>query len=147
MALNAPVDAVASYAPKETIQKLKTGASIIFSTLRFPQTHAFIVGKPEVQETITAVEPVFAKLGPAFKADSQKISQWIKEHQKEVIQKIEHGKDIFLSEIPGVTIGKNEGLVQGGYIQTKQEIGVKGKKGSTILSFDGFYLELQRREP
>ena len=144
MALNAPVDAVATYAPKETIQKLKTGASIIFSTLRFPQTHAFIVGKPEVQETITAVEPVFAKLGPAFKTDSQKISQWIKAHQKELIKKIEQGKDIFLSETLGVTVKKNEGLVQGGYVQTKQEIGVKGKKGSTILSFDGFYLELHR---
>lgn len=146
IALNAPVDAVATYAPNETILKLRTGASIIFSTLRFPQTHIFIAGKPEVQEKITAVEPVFAKLGPAFKTDSQKISQWIKAHQKGLIQKIEQGKDVLLSEIPGVTAGKKEGLLKGGYIQTKQEIGVKGKKGSTILSFDGFYLELQRRE-
>jgi valyl-tRNA synthetase len=147
IALNAPVDAVGTYAPKETIQKLKTGTSIIFSTLRFPQTHTFIIGKPEVQETITSVEPVFAKLGPAFKNDSQKISQWIKEHQKELIKKIEQGKDILISEIPGVTAGKKESLIKGGYIQTKQEIGVKGKKGSTVLSFDGFYLELQRKEP
>jgi len=144
IALNAPVDAVATYAPKETTLKLKTGTSIIFSTLRFPQTHTFIIGKPEVQETITVVEPVFAKLGPTFKTESQKIAQWIKAHQKELIQKIEQGKDVLLSEIPGVTVVKKEGLLKGGYIQTKQEIGVKGKKGSTILSFDGFYLELQR---
>lgn len=146
IALNAPMDAVATYAPKETISKLKTGASIIFSTLRFPQTHTFIIGKPKVQETITDVEPVFAKLGPAFKTDSQKISQWIKAHQQELIQKIEQGTDVLISEIPSVTTGKKESLIKGGYIQTKQEIGVKGKKGSTILSFDGFYLELQKRE-
>jgi len=146
IALNAPVDAVATYAPKDTILKLKTGASIIFSTLRFPQTHKFIAGKPEVQETITALEPVFAKLGPAFKTDSQEISQWIKAHQEELIKKIERGQDVFFSEIPGVKAGKKESLLKGGYIKTKHAIGVKGKKGSTILSFDGFYLELQRRE-
>jgi len=146
IALNAPVDAVATYAPKDTILKLKTGASIIFSTLRFPQTHKFIAGKPEVQETIIALEPVFAKLGPAFKTDSQGISQWIKAHQEELIKKIERGQDVFFSEIPGVKAGKKESLLKGGYIKTKHVIGVKGKKGSTILSFDGFYLELQRRE-
>jgi hypothetical protein len=40
---------------------------------------------------------------------------------------------------------KKEGLLKAGYIQVKREPGLKGKKGSTILSFDGFYVELQRK--
>jgi valyl-tRNA synthetase len=145
IALNAPIQATATYAPKETITKLKTGESIILSTLKYPQSHKFIAGKPEIQETITAVEPVFAKLGPAFKTDSNKISHWIKEHQEELIKTIDSKGDMLISEIPGVKVGTKEGLLKAGYVQVKREPGLKGKKGSTILSFDGFYVELQRK--
>jgi valyl-tRNA synthetase len=145
IALNAPVSATATYAPKETITKLKTGESVILSTLKYPETHKFITGKPEIQETITTIEPVFAKLGPAFKSDSNKISHWIKEHQEELIKTIDSRGDMFISEIPGVKVMKKEGLLKAGYIQVKREPGLKGKKGSTILSFDGFYVELQRK--
>jgi valyl-tRNA synthetase len=147
IALNAPVPAIATYAPAEIITRLKANDGIIFSTLRFPEDHTFHPGKPEIQETIVAVEPVYGKLGPVFRADSQKISQWIKEHQGELIKKIETKGDILTSEIPGIKTVKKEGLLKAGYIQVKKETGLKGKKGSTILSFDGFYLELQRREP
>jgi valyl-tRNA synthetase len=145
IALNAPIQATTTYAPKETITKLKTGESVILSTLKYPENHKFIAGKPEIQETITAVEPVFAKLGPAFKTDSNKISQWIKEHQEELIKTIDSKGDMLISEIPGVKVVKKEGLLKAGYVQVKREPGLKGKKGSTILSFDGFYVELQRK--
>jgi valyl-tRNA synthetase len=147
IALNAPIQATTTYAPKETIKKLKTGESVILSTLKYPQNHKFIAGKPEIQETITAVEPVFAKLGPVFKTDSNKISHWIKEHQEELIKTIDSRGDMLISEIPGVKVVKKEGLLKAGYIQVKREPGLKGKKGSTILSFDGFYVEIQRKKP
>jgi valyl-tRNA synthetase len=145
IALNAPVQATATYAPKETITKLKTGEPVILSTLKYPESHKFIAGKPEIQETITAVGPVFAKLGPAFKIDSNKISNWIKEHQEELIKTIDSKGDMLISEIPGIKVVKKEGLLKAGYVQVKREPGLKGKKGSTILSFDGFYVELQRK--
>jgi len=147
IALNAPMSAIATYAPSEIIMKLKTNDTIIFSTLRYPKNHKFILGKPEIQETITAVEPVFAKLGPAFKTDSSTISQWIKTHQEDIITKIDNEGDILITEIPKVAVRKKEGLLKAGYIKLKRETGLKGKKGSTILSFDGFYVELERMKP
>jgi valyl-tRNA synthetase len=89
MALNAPVPAIATYASSDIISRLQTNDTIIFSTLRYPEDHQFIAGKPEKH-------------------------------------------------------AKREGLLQAGYVQVKKEVGLKGKKGSIILSFDGFYLELQR---
>jgi valyl-tRNA synthetase len=147
IALNAPIPALATYAPSEIITRLKTNSTIIFSTLRYPENHKFIPGKPEIQETITAVEPVFAKLGPAFKTDSNIISRWIKDHQEEIIAKIDNKEDILISEIPGMKASKKEGLLKAGYIQVKREAGLKGKKGSTILSFNSFYVELERKKP
>lgn len=144
MALNAPMDAVATYGPAKTIQRLQSSSSIIFLTLRYPQTHTFTPGKPEISETITAVEPVFARLGPTFKTESSKIIQWIKDHQQELITTIDKQGDVLLSEIPGMKDKKKEGLLKEGYIQVKRTAGLKGKKGSTILSFDGFYVEIQR---
>jgi len=146
IALNAPLPMTATYASKEMIADLKQGVGIISSTLKYPENHQFIIGKPEIQETITAVEPVFSKLGPAFKTDSQKIVQWIKTHQKELIHSIESKGDISLQEIPGIQATSKEGLLKGGFLQVKRETGVKGKKEHTILTFDGFYLELQKEK-
>jgi len=100
IALNAPLPALATYAPEELIARLKENQPIISSTLRFPSTHLFIPGKPEIQETITTIEPLFSKLGPTFKNDSSIIVQWIKTHQEELIKTIENGKDKPISEIP-----------------------------------------------
>jgi valyl-tRNA synthetase len=146
IALNAPIPALATYASSEIIKNLQTNSAIIFSTLRYPENHQFIPGKPEIEETIVSIEPVYAKIGPAFRTDSQKISQWIKDYQDQIIKKIETGKDIFTSEIPGISVPKKQGLLDAGYITVKRTIGVRGKKGSTILSFHGFYIELERRE-
>ncbi len=147
IALNAPIPALATYAPSEIIIRLKGNGPIIFSTLRYPSTHTFIPGKPEIQETITAVEPVFAKLGPTFKNESSIIVQWIKTHQEELITKIENGKDILISEIPGIKTKTKEALNKSGYFKVKREVGLKGKKGSTIISFDEYYIELERKTP
>jgi len=146
IALNAPVPAIATYAASEIITRLKPNDTIIFSTLRYPKDHKFIIGKPEIQETITSVEPVFATLGPTFKTDSSTISQWIKDHQEKIITKIDNDGDIFFSDIPGIKIKNKEGLLKAGYIRVKREVGLKGKKGSTILSFDNFYVELERKK-
>jgi valyl-tRNA synthetase len=147
LALNAPINATTTYYPSaENIQKIRPSGSIIISTLKYPADHEFKEGKPNIEETITAVEPVYAKLGPVFKNESQKISQWIKEHQNDIIKIIENKGDISISEIPGIKVTKKEGLLKGGYIQLKKEAGLKGKKGSIILSFDGFYVELQRKK-
>jgi len=144
-ALNAPMNSSATFTSAQNISKILPSGSIIKSTLRYPDDHEFVAKKPEIQETIIAVEPVYAKLGPAFRTDSQKISQWIKEHQDEIIKAIETKGDILTSEIPGIKVVKKEGLLKAGYVQVKREAGLKGKKGSTILSFDGFYVELQRK--
>jgi len=147
IALNAPIPALATYAPSNMISSLQANSLIIFSTLRYPQDHQFIPGKPEIQETITAVEPVFAKLGPTFKNDSSLIVQWIKTHQEELIETIDRGKDVSISEIPGVKTKTKETLHRSGYLQVKREVGLKGKKGSTMVSFDGVYVELARKTP
>ena len=146
IALNALIPAVATYASSEVITKLKPNETIIYSTLRYPEDHKFIVGKPEIQEIITSVEPVFATLGPTFKTESSTISQWIKNNQEEIISKIDNDGDIFFSDIPGIHIKKKEGLLESGYIKVKREVGLKGKKGSTILSFNDFYVELERKK-
>jgi valyl-tRNA synthetase len=147
IALNAPIPALATYAPSEIITRLKGNGTIIFSTLRYPPTHAFLPGKPEIQETITAIEPVFSKLGPTFKNESSIIVQWIKTHQEELINKIDNGTDVLISEIPGVKTKTKETLHKSGYLQVKREVGLKGKKGSMIVSFDGYYVELERKKP
>jgi valyl-tRNA synthetase len=146
-ALNAPMNSSVTFTSDQNISKILPNSSIIKSTLRYPENHEFVAKKPEIQETIIAVEPVYAKLGPAFRTDSQKISQWIKEHQDVIIKTIEKKGDILTTDIPGIKVVKKEGLLKAGYIQLKREAGLKGKKGSTILSFDGFYVELQRKKP
>ncbi|MFH1101165.1 MAG: valine--tRNA ligase [Methanobacteriota archaeon] len=147
MALNAPLSAVATYTSKEVITQLRGSSGIIISTLKYPKTHKFITGKPDIEETITAVEPVYAKLGPMFKTETQKIVKWIKEHQNDVIKIIQKNGDIRLSDIPGIKIKSDEGLLKQGYLQLKKDTGVKGKKDHVILRFDEFYLEYQREKP
>lgn len=141
IALNAPVNIVATYASKDVIAKVKPNASIIFSTLKYPASHRFIEGKPDIEERISMVIPVYAKLGPTFKTESQKIIQWIKDNQEQVIKIIEKKGDISLAEIPTSTIKGKYELVKDGFLEVKKEIKIKGKQKSMVLSFQGFYLE------
>ncbi|MCX6664941.1 MAG: valine--tRNA ligase [Euryarchaeota archaeon] len=144
MALNAPMNTQATYASKDIITKLVTSESIITSTLKYPDSHQFISGKPPVEERITEITAVPAKLGPRFKQESQTIINWIKTHQKDIIKKIEKDGEILVSEIPGLSSPTKEGLLKEGFIQIKRTIMLKGKKDTLILSFDNFYLEYSK---
>jgi valyl-tRNA synthetase len=143
IALNAPIDSSATYSTPDFILKIKSNESIIKSTLKYPKNHEFIACKPDLEEKITKVIPVYSKIGPTFKQDGKKLAEWINVKQEEIIKKIEKNGDIIISEIPVIKSDKKEGLLKEGYIQIKKDTKVKGKKDSTILSFDGFYLELK----
>ena len=143
IALNASINTSVTYASKETISKLKASESIITSTLKYPKNHSFIAGKPDIEEKIVSVSPVYSKLGPKFTNESKKITKWVQDKQAEIIKKIEEVGDIFISDIPSVQSSFKEGLLKNGYIHVKKETVVKGKKNCIILPFDGFYLELQ----
>lgn len=143
IALNASINTSATYASKETISKLKASESIITSTLKYPKNHSFIAGKPDIEEKIVSVSPVYSKLGPKFTNESKKITKWVQDKQAEIIKKIEEVGDIFISDIPSVQSSFKEGLLKNGYIHVKKETVVKGKKNCIILPFDGFYLEIQ----
>jgi len=143
IALNAPLVTTATYASKDLISKYKKNESIIKTTLKYPDSHKFIAGKPDITEEITKIVPVYSKIGPVFKKDGKKLIKWINESQDIIIKKIKEKGDIALSEIPILDSVKKDGLIKEGYIQTKKDIKVKDKKDSTILFFDDFYLELK----
>ena len=142
IALNAPLKTTATYASKDLISKYKKSESIIKTTLKYPDSHKFIAGKPDIIEKITKIIPVYSKIGPVFKKDGNKLIKWIDESQDIIIKKIEEEGDIILSDIPVLDSNKKDRILKGGYIQIQKEIKVKGKKDSTILFFDDFYLEL-----
>ena len=143
IALNAQINTSATYAPNDMISNFKPSGSIIKSTLKYPENHEFITGKPKIEEKITKIIPVYSKIGPKFKEDGKKIIQWLNNKQDEIIKKIEKDGDIKISDIPDINSNQKSGLVKEGYIKIEKEVHVKGKKDSTILSFDGFYLELE----
>jgi valyl-tRNA synthetase len=144
IALNAPMNSTATYGSKKVISTLQTSASIIKSTLKYPENHNFIVGNPNIEERITKITPVYSKLGPLFKKDSQKISKWIQKNQEQLIKKIETDGDILISDIPIIDSNNTESLLKNGYIQINKEMRVKGNKMSTIIPFKDFYLEYKR---
>ena len=143
IALNAPVHSSATYTSETNISKIEPSGSIIKSTLKYPADHKFIVGKPDIEEKITKVLPVYPKLGPFFKKDGKKIVKWINDNQDKIIKKIEKKGDILISDIPVVDSDLKKGLLKNAYIKVEKETRIKGKKDSTILPFDGFYLEIQ----
>ncbi len=143
IALNASLNAAATYATKNIISKIQPNETVIKSTLKYPNDHCFNAGKPDIEEIITEVKPIYAKLGPMFKNDSKKIINWINSNQDKIIEKISKIGDINVSDIPGVDSNFKEKLLKDGLVQVKKEIKIKGKKESRIISFDGFYLEYQ----
>ena len=54
------------------ISKIKPNESIIKSTLKYPENHEFKPGKPDIEEKITKIKPVYSKIGPTFKNDGKK---------------------------------------------------------------------------
>ncbi|MGF3584106.1 MAG: valine--tRNA ligase [Thermoplasmatota archaeon] len=146
IALNAPLEAYATYSEPAVIEKLKPSSKIIKSTLNLPDEHEFIAGKPDTQDRITAVKPVYSKIGPLFKKDSKKINEWITTHQKELIKKIEEKGDIKWSDIPTLENSvPDEYLIKNGYLEVKKEALLKGKKDRVILKLDDFYIEVSGR--
>jgi hypothetical protein len=146
LALNAPVEVLATYAPEAVAVQLKKNAEIITSTLKYPSSHEFKSGKPQIQEVVTAVEPVYAKLGPLLKAQSKTVTDWIKSHQSDLIGTLESKGDVTFADLPGAQVSSpNESLLKNGFLTLKREIQIKGKKGSTILGFeDGVYVEIRK---
>jgi len=144
IALNAPIQAIATYAEKDYISKIEPSRFIIHSTLKYPLQHRYITGKPDIEERITSVSPVYAKLGPTFKTESQKIVKWLQENQEKAIILIEKNGDIFLSDIHLFPESNKQRLLKEGFIQIKKEISIKGKRGSIVHPFDGFYLEYSK---
>ena len=143
IALNAPINISATYASKNIINRLKKSESVIKSTLKYPTDHMFIIGKPDIEEKIISIIPIYSNLGPSFKKDSKKIIKWINDNQEDIIKKIESNGDIFFSDIPFIEDKTREGLIKNNYIRTTKKTKIKGKKDSTVLSFDDFYLELR----
>jgi valyl-tRNA synthetase len=142
IALNAELNSTATYAPKELISKYNKCEFVIKKTLKYPDCHEFIVGKPDIKEAITKVTPVYSKIGPTLKKDGKQLVKWISENQEKIIDIIEKNGDILLTEIPVLNSDKKDGLIKEGFIQIQKDIKVKGKKDSKILTFDDFYLEL-----
>jgi len=146
IALNAPIEAYATYSNPSVITKLKPSSPIIKSTLKLPDDHEFIAGKPDIQDKITAINPVYSKIGPLFKKDSKEINEWITQHQKELIKKVEEKGDIKWSDIPAVKVSvSDEHLIKNGYLEVKKEATLKGKKDRIILKLDDFYIEVSSR--
>lgn len=143
IALNTPVNSIATYASKGLISKLERSGSIIKNTLKYPESHKFIAGKPDIEEKISKINPVYSKIGPTFKNDAKKLIKWISDSQDEIIKKIIMNGDIFISDIPFLSSNKKEGLIKEGYINIETNVKVKGKKDSKILSFNNFYLEIK----
>jgi valyl-tRNA synthetase len=143
IALNAPIDAIATYSSKDLSIRFKNNETIIKSTLKFPDSHEFIPRKPDIEEKIIKISPVYSKIGPAFKKDGKEFAQWINDNQDDIIGQLEEKGDIEISEVPVIESKQKDGLLKEGFIKVEKDIKVKGKKDSTILSFDKFYLELR----
>jgi len=143
IALNAPINSVATYASKNLVSGFKSNESVIKSTLKYPDDHSFIVGKPDIEEKIIKITPVHSKIGPTFKNDGKKLIKWISENQDKIIKIIKEKGDIIISDVSVLDSNLKKELLTEGYIQIQKEIKVKGKKDSKIIAFDGFYLEIQ----
>ena len=144
IALNAPVNVVATYASEDKISKIKPSSSIIISTLKFPNDHKFIIGKPDIEEKIVKITPVYAKIGPTLKEDGKKLVKWIDQNNNEIIKKLERKKDIKITEIPGIKTNQKINLIKDGFIKIEKEVKLKGKKDSLVFSFKDFYLEIKK---
>ncbi|MEM0493276.1 MAG: valine--tRNA ligase, partial [Candidatus Thermoplasmatota archaeon] len=127
MALNASIPALATYGSKDMIERLKGSSDIIISTLKYPSNHRFIPEKPAIEERIVSVEPVYSMIGPVFKQDARRITDYIKSKQKELISIIESKGDIRFSDIPALKgINNNDKLIEKNYIKIRKESRIKG---------------------
>jgi len=141
--LNSKVNIITTYGPKKAISQVKSNKDIVISTLKYPDSHRFLVGKPKIEEKITELKPEYSKIGPNLKSEGKKFVNWMKNNKEKIIEDIEKKGDISFSEIPSLSIKSDEKLVDDGYIKIKKEIKMKGKKDSNIINIDNFYLEIK----
>ncbi len=141
--LNASVKAFTTYASEEIVDALKKNKELIQNTLKFPDDHKFVKGKPEAEEKIVEIKPVYSKIGPSFKQDSKKIIGWIQKNKKESIKLIEEKGDIFLVDIPNIESDDTSGLLKNGFITVEKDVLSKKNQNLHILPFDDFYIELE----
>jgi len=141
IALNAPLNSTKTYASKEIVSYLKDQAFVIKETLKLPNDHQFIPGKPDIKETITQIIPNYATIGPRFKRESKQIIQYIKDHQNNLIDTIETTHDLTWNDIKIQGIqASDESLLRQGFISIKKESVVKGEQNQSIIKLDSFYL-------
>ncbi len=142
LALNAPVPFKVTYAPKSKQKILENNAFVIQSTLKYPEDHTFIAGKPKIEEAITKVTPVYSKIGPMFKKESKKIIAYIQKNQQKLISHIKKHGDLTWQDIPAASgADASDKLVENGYISVEKNMHIKGKKDTNILQFDNIYIE------
>jgi len=141
IALNTTLPSSATYGPEHMISQLDQNRDVIIDTLKLPEDHSFIAGKPDIIESITRIEPVYAKLGPVFKKDSQKIATYIKNHQQELINRIEETGDLKWKHIPHTEAAdQHESLIEHDYVTLKRTSQVVGSEASErLVTFDSFY--------
>ena len=147
LALNAPLNSPATYAPSDIIAKLKPSGSIIIATLKLPTDHTFIEGKPDVQEKITKITPVHAKFGPTFRQHAKKITEWIKTNNDTIIHILAEKGSLTWVDILPPDVSKTLPMPKGkplddGYLNIEKTPVILGKKVSTVLQLEDFYMEL-----
>ncbi len=141
--LNASVKAFTTYGSEEIIDALKKNQELIQNTLKFPDDHKFVIGKPEAEEKIVEIKPVYAKIGPSFKQDSKKIIAWLEKNKEKATKLIEEKGDIMLSDIFNVESDDNVGLLKNGYLTVEKDVLSKKNQNLHILPFTDFYLEME----
>ncbi len=144
IALNAPFNVHATYAPQEDITYLETHKNIIISTLNYPQKHKFIAGTPDITEIIQKIEPNYATIGPRFKKQSKAIITWIQQNQGQLISLIETKKDIKWSDIPPADLNDSESLIKNNYLKIQKTMSLKGDQHTTVIKLDKYYLDIQK---
>lgn len=138
IALNAPLNIKKTYVPREYIHILEGNSAIIKATLKLPEDHEFLEGKPDIVEKITAIKPNPAKIGPRFKKQSQEIIKWINQHQRDIIDIIQQKGDINWHDLQVTsTIEDEEKLLENNYIITEKTPQVEGWK---VTHIEPFYL-------
>jgi hypothetical protein len=136
------MNVITTYAPKEDIPHLKDNEHIILSTLKYPEVHKFIPGKPVIEEKITKIEPVYATIGPRFKQTSKEIISWIQHNHNHLRTLIEKNGDISWKDIPPAHVSDDEPLIKNNYIRIDKTMGLKGEQHTTVIKLDKYYLDI-----
>ncbi len=84
------------------------------------------------------MKPNPATIGPKFKQDASRIIDWIKQHQKELIEKLQENRELKWRSIPELSINLDEKLLDYIIVETKPQI-----KGNEIVHREPFYLILE----